>query len=103
MKRSATPLPSGCGPHGHTYLPKQFLLGALPKEKLLMHNEVYYREQAIDVMPGVLAVAVDAPNRLLRTNCAGDMAGDRPYGHEERLWEPCACCPRIAEAQSIRR
>src|SRR5271166_864489 len=60
------------GPYGHTFLPKQFLLGALPKAKLLFHGAAYYRERAIDVMPGVLAVAVDAPSRLVRTDCAGD-------------------------------
>ena len=37
-------------PYGHTYLSKQFLFGAMPKEKLLIHPEAYYREQAIDVM-----------------------------------------------------
>ena len=65
------------GPYGHTFLPKQFLLGALPKEKLMIHDPAYYRELAIDMMPGVLAVAVDAPNRLVRTDCAGDFHFDK--------------------------
>ncbi len=64
-------------PYGHTFLPKQFLLGALPTEKLMIHDAAYYRELAIDIMPGVLAVAVDAPNRLVRTDCAGDFHFDK--------------------------
>src|SRR5271157_2881551 len=65
------------GPYGRTFLPKQFLLGALPKEKLMIHDAAYYRQRAIDIMPGVLAVAVDAPNRLVRTDCAGDFHFDK--------------------------
>jgi NTE family protein len=53
-------------PYGHTYLSKQFLFGALPKEKLLIHNEAYYQEQAIDVILDVSAIAVDTANRLVR-------------------------------------
>ena len=52
-------------PYGHTYLSKQFLFGALPKEKLLIHSEAYYREQAIELMLGVPVVAVDTMNRLI--------------------------------------
>jgi NADPH-dependent 2,4-dienoyl-CoA reductase/sulfur reductase-like enzyme len=29
-------------PYGHTYLSKQFLFGALPKEKLLIHSEASF-------------------------------------------------------------
>ena len=65
------------GPYGHTFLPKQFLLGALPKAKLMFHDAAYYRERAIDIMPGVLAVTVDAPSRLVRTDCAGDFHFDK--------------------------
>src|SRR5271165_3505694 len=64
-------------PYEHTFLPKQLLLGALPKEKLMIHDAAYYGAQAIDTMPGVLAVAVDAPNRLVRTDCAGDLHFDK--------------------------
>jgi len=35
------------GPYGHTFLPKQFLLGALPKEKLMIHGPAYYRERIL--------------------------------------------------------
>ena len=48
-----------CVPYGHTHLSKQFLLGAQPKEKLLIHSEAYYRGHAIELMLGTRAVAVD--------------------------------------------
>ena len=66
-----------CMPYGRTYLSKQFLMGALPKEKLLIHNNAYYREQAIDIMLGVHVVAVDTTNRLVRTDHAGDIHFDK--------------------------
>ena len=64
-------------PYGHTYLSKQFLFGALPKEKLLIHSEAYYREQAIDIMLGVAVVGVDTTKRLVRTDRAGDIHFDK--------------------------
>ena len=66
-----------CVPYGHSALSKQFLLGAQPKEKLLFHSEAYYREQAIDLMLGVRAIAVDTTNRLVRTDRAGDIHFDK--------------------------
>ena len=64
-------------PYGHTYLSKQFLFGALPKEKLLIHSEAYYREQAIDIMLGVTVIGVDTTKRLVRTGRAGDIHFDK--------------------------
>lgn len=66
-----------CVPYGRTYLSKQFLMGALPKEKLRIHSEAYYREQAIDLMLGVHVVTVDTTNRLVRTDHAGDIHFDK--------------------------
>jgi NADPH-dependent 2,4-dienoyl-CoA reductase/sulfur reductase-like enzyme len=66
-----------CAPYGHTHLSKQFLLGAQPKEKLLMHSESYYRKQAIDTMLGTLAVAIDTTDRLVHTDRAGDIHFDK--------------------------
>ena len=66
-----------CMSYGRTYLSKQFLMGALPKEKLLIHSDAYYREQAIDIMLGVHVVAVDTTNRLVRTDHAGDIHFDK--------------------------
>jgi len=60
-------------PYEHTYLSKQFLLGAQPNERLLVHNEAYYREHAIELMPGTFATAVDATKRLVRTERSGDI------------------------------
>ena len=64
-------------PYGHTYLSKQFLFGALPEEKLLIHKEAYYQEQAIDLMLGVPVVAVDTANRLVRLDGVGDIHFDK--------------------------
>lgn len=64
-------------PYGHSYLSKQFLMATLPKEKLLIHSEAYYRKQAIDLMRGVLAVAVDSTKRLVHTDRAGDIHFDK--------------------------
>lgn len=66
-----------CAPYGHTYLSKQFLFGAQPKEKLLIHSEAYYREQAIEMMLNTLVVAVDTTNRLVHTDRAVDIHFDR--------------------------
>ncbi|MGO9674704.1 MAG: FAD-dependent oxidoreductase [Methylocella sp.] len=66
-----------CAPYGHSYLSKQFLMGALPKEKLLIHSESYYRQQAIDIMLGVAVIAVDATKRLVGTDQAGDIHFDK--------------------------
>jgi len=64
-------------PYGHTYLSKQFLFGALPKEKLLIHSEFYYRDQAIDLMLDVPVIAVDASNRLVRLDRFEDIHFDK--------------------------
>ena len=64
-------------PYGHTYLSKQFLFGALPKEKLLIHNEAYSQEQAIDIMLSVTVIGVDTTKRLVRTGRAGDIHFDK--------------------------
>jgi NADPH-dependent 2,4-dienoyl-CoA reductase/sulfur reductase-like enzyme len=58
-------------PYGHSHLSKRFLLGAQPKEKLLIHSEAYYRDHAIELMLGTLAVAIDTTNRLVRTDRGG--------------------------------
>jgi NADPH-dependent 2,4-dienoyl-CoA reductase/sulfur reductase-like enzyme len=57
-----------CLPYGHTYLPKQFLLGTQLKEKLLIHREAYYQEKAIELMLGTRATGVDTAARLVRTD-----------------------------------
>jgi NADPH-dependent 2,4-dienoyl-CoA reductase/sulfur reductase-like enzyme len=62
-----------CVPYGHSHLSKRFLLGAQPKERLLIHSEAYYRDHAIELMFGTLAVAVDTTNRLVRTDHARDI------------------------------
>ena len=67
----------GNAPYGHTYLSKQFLFGALPKEKLLIHSEAYYQEQAIDIMLGVTVIGVDTTKRLVRTGLSGDIHFDK--------------------------
>jgi NADPH-dependent 2,4-dienoyl-CoA reductase/sulfur reductase-like enzyme len=64
-------------PYGHSHLSKRFLLGAQPKEKLLIHSEAYYRDHAIELMLGTLAVAIDTTNRLVRTDRAGDIHFDK--------------------------
>jgi NADPH-dependent 2,4-dienoyl-CoA reductase/sulfur reductase-like enzyme len=66
-----------CVPYGHSHLSKRFLLGAQPKERLLIHSEAYYRDHAIELMFGTLAVAVDSTNRLVRTDHAGDIHFDK--------------------------
>jgi NTE family protein len=68
---------NACAPYGHTYLSKQFLLGALPKEKLLIHNEAFYRDRAIDIMLGVPVVAVDPTKRLVHMDRLGDIHFDK--------------------------
>jgi NADPH-dependent 2,4-dienoyl-CoA reductase/sulfur reductase-like enzyme len=65
------------GPYGHSSLSKQFLLGVQPKEKLRIHSEAYYREQAIDLMLGCRAVTVDTSNRIVRTDRAGNIHFDK--------------------------
>lgn len=60
-------------PYGHTYLSKQFLLDAQPKEKLPIHGEAYYREHAIELMRGSRVIAVDTAKRLVRTEWSGDI------------------------------
>jgi NADPH-dependent 2,4-dienoyl-CoA reductase/sulfur reductase-like enzyme/predicted acylesterase/phospholipase RssA len=64
-------------PYGHTYLSKQFLFGALPKEKLLIHSEAYYQDHAIDLMLGVAVAAIDTANRLVRMDRFEDIRFDR--------------------------
>jgi len=66
-----------CLPYGHTYLSKQVLLGSRPSENLLIHGEAYYREHAIELMLGTRATAVDAANRLVRTDRSGDVHFDK--------------------------
>jgi NADPH-dependent 2,4-dienoyl-CoA reductase/sulfur reductase-like enzyme len=65
-----------CVPYGHSHLPKRFLLGAQPKERLLIHTEAYYRDHAIELMLGTLAVAVDTTNGVVHTDRAGDIHFD---------------------------
>ncbi len=78
-----------CVPYGHSYLSKRFLLGAQPKERLLIHSEAYYRDHAIELMLSTLTVAVDTTNRLVRTDRAGDIliSGE---AHGPWLVEDCA-------------
>ena len=64
-------------PYGHTYLSKQFLFGALPRERLLIHSEAYYQEQAIELMLGVSVIAVDTTKRLVRMDRIGDIHFDK--------------------------
>ncbi len=64
-------------PYGHSFLSKQFLLGAQPADRLQIHNETYYREQDIDLRLGVRAVGVDTAARLVRTDRAGDFGFDK--------------------------
>ncbi len=66
-----------CVPYGHSYLSKRFLLGAQPKERLLIYSEAYYRDHAIELMLSTLTVAVDTTNRLVRTDRAGDIHFDK--------------------------
>ena len=66
-----------CLPYGHSHLSKRFLLGAQPKESILIHSEAYYRDHAIELMLGTLAVAVDTTNRLAHTDRAGDIHFDK--------------------------
>jgi NTE family protein len=66
-----------CVPYGHSYLSKQFLMGAMPEEKLAINSEAYYREHEIELMLGVAAVAIDTTHRLVRTDRAGDINFDK--------------------------
>jgi NTE family protein len=64
-------------PYGHSYLSKQFLMGAMPEEKLAINSEAYYREHEIELMLGIAAVSIDTANRLVRTDHAGDIHFDK--------------------------
>ena len=48
-----------CVPYGHSHLPKRFLLGAQPKERLLIHTEAYYRDHAIVTIGRILGFGKD--------------------------------------------
>lgn len=63
-------------PYHRPPLSTEFLLGSQSSEQLPIHSADYYREQAIDLVLGTRATAVDAKNRVVLT----DRAGDIQYG-----------------------
>jgi NADPH-dependent 2,4-dienoyl-CoA reductase/sulfur reductase-like enzyme/predicted acylesterase/phospholipase RssA len=54
-------------PYERTYLSKQFLLGTQLKERVLIHSEAHYRENAIELMLSTHVEGVDAASRLVFT------------------------------------
>uniref|UniRef100_UPI003F496284 FAD-dependent oxidoreductase n=1 Tax=Cupriavidus yeoncheonensis TaxID=1462994 RepID=UPI003F496284 len=62
-----------CLPYGHTYLPKQVLLGPHPEKSLLIHSEAYYGERAIELMPKTRVTGIDTSTRVVRTERFGSV------------------------------
>ena len=60
-------------PYQRPPLSTQFLLGTQSEERLPILGEAFYREHAVDVILGTRASALDAENRVVRTDRAGDI------------------------------
>src|SRR6185312_16786975 len=54
-------------PYHRPPLSKQYLLRAIPPERILIHPESFYREKRIELRLGTPAVAVAPRGRLVRT------------------------------------
>jgi NADPH-dependent 2,4-dienoyl-CoA reductase/sulfur reductase-like enzyme len=55
-------------PYQRPPLSTEFLLGTQTKEQLLILNESCYQEQAVDIMLGVRAAAVDPKGQTVQTD-----------------------------------
>jgi NADPH-dependent 2,4-dienoyl-CoA reductase/sulfur reductase-like enzyme/predicted acylesterase/phospholipase RssA len=76
-----------CPPYFRPALSKQFLLGDVSEEKILLHPESFYREQRIELALNTEAVSLDTAAQVLTTSAGARIR----YG---RLLIATGACPK---------
>jgi NADPH-dependent 2,4-dienoyl-CoA reductase/sulfur reductase-like enzyme/predicted acylesterase/phospholipase RssA len=102
-----------CPPYYRPALSKQFLLGDVSGEKILLHPERFYREQGIELALNTAAVSLDPAAQVLTTSAGTRLHYERLLiatgAHPIRLAIPGADLPgvlhlrRRADCEAIRR
>jgi NTE family protein len=102
-----------CPPYFRPALSKQFLLGDVSEEKILLHPESFYREQRIELALNTEAVSLDTAAQVLTTSAGARIHYGRLLiatgAHSKRLAIQGANLPGVhhlrskAECEAIRR
>lgn len=74
-------------PYYRLQLPKAFLLGKRERQQLLIHDASYYQKNAIEVILNTRALALDTKNKIVKTDCSGDI-------HFQKLLIATGCSPK---------
>jgi NADPH-dependent 2,4-dienoyl-CoA reductase/sulfur reductase-like enzyme/predicted acylesterase/phospholipase RssA len=93
-----------CPPYYRPALSKQFLLGDVSEEKILLHPESFYREQKIELALNTRAVSLDPAKQILTTSAGKSIRYERLLiatgARPRRLAVPGANLPGVHDLRS---